>query len=122
MTGVLLFWAPPFRQWLDLEDEPWDPNHGDGSPSLWERVRSGRVAALPLWSEVVTRLGQGLQTGGPGPPRLRTPGSEGPKPQVTGWAARAPLGTREAPLQASSWVSSESSGRVALSLQEPSFP
>ena len=59
---------------------------------------------------------------GPGPPRLRTPGSEGPKPQVIGWAARAPLGTREAPLQASSWASSESSSCVALSLQEPSFP
>lgn len=63
VTGVLLFWAPPFRQRLDLEDEPWDPNHGDGSPSLWERVQSGQVAAPLLWSEVVTRLGQGLQTG-----------------------------------------------------------
>ena len=63
MTGVILFWVPPFRQRLDLEDDPRDPNHGDGSPSLWERVRSGRVAAPLWWSEVVTRLGRGLQTG-----------------------------------------------------------
>lgn len=42
---MLLFWAPHFCQQLDLEDEPQDPNHGDGSPSLWERVRSGWGAA-----------------------------------------------------------------------------
>lgn len=45
VTGMLLFWAPHFCQQLDLEDEPQDPNHGDGSPSLWERVRSGWGAA-----------------------------------------------------------------------------
>lgn len=59
---------------------------------------------------------------GPGLPRLWTPGSEGLKPQVTGWVTGAPLAMREAPLQASSRASSESSGHVALSLHEPSFP
>ena len=88
-------------------------------PSLGEGVRSGRAAAAHA-GQRSSRGQNGICRRAWTLTRLRTPGSEGLKPQVTGWAARAPLGTREAPIKAS--LPGTLRVQVALSLHELSFP